>query len=165
MKRTKSTLKYKIPALIFYPLLTGLCIYAICLGIAEKLWLLAVGYFTFFVVGLSLTILALWEIQWVVFEENQITAKNLFGIIKSIPYEKINKVATVNKSFARLKSAPVFNRECLVICSAKSFPKSKVTGAFNTKKAGYIIFENTFENNSALRLAYKKATGRDLEIK
>lgn len=40
-----------------------------------------------------------------------------------------------------------------------------ITGAFNAKKAGYIIFENTLENNSALRFAYKKATGRDLEIK
>jgi hypothetical protein len=165
MERTKSTLKYKIPALIFNPLLTGLCIYAICLGVAEKLWLLAVGYFALFVMGLSLTILALWEIQWIVFEENQITAKNIFGVIKSIPYEKINKVATVNQHFARLKSVPLFNRECLVVCTTKSFPKSKVTGAFNAKKAGYIIFENTFENNSALRLAYKKATGRDLEIK
>lgn len=165
MKRTKSTLKYKIPALIFSPLLTGLCIYAICLGVAEKSWLLAVGYFALFVMGLSLTILALWETQWVVFEENQITAKNIFGVIKSIPYEKINKVTTARQHFARLKSAPLFNRECLVVCTAKSFPKSKVTGAFNTKKAGYIIFENTFENNSALRFAYKKATGRDLEIK
>ena len=63
------------------------------------------------------------------------------------------------------KSVSLFNRECLVVCTAKSFPKSKVTGAFNAKKAGYIIFENTLENNSALRFAYKKATGRDLEIK
>lgn len=165
MERTKSTLKYKIPALIFHPLLTGLCIYAICLGIAEKSWLITASYFVLFVVGFSLTILALWEIQWVVFEEHQITAKNIFGVIKSISYEKINKATTVNKSFAKLKSAPVFNRECLVICTTKSFPKSKITGAFNAKKAGYIIFENTFENNSALRLAYKKATGRDLEIK
>lgn len=165
MKRTKSTLKYKILALIFNPLLTGICIYAICLGVAEKSWLITASYFVLFAVGLSLTILALWEIQWVVFEENQITAKNIFGVIKSIPYEKINKVTTARQHFARLKSAPLFNRECLVVCTAKSFPKSKVTGAFNTKKAGYIIFENTFENNIALRLAYKKATGRDLEIK
>lgn len=165
MEKTKSTLKYKIPALIFNPLLTGFCIYAIYLGIAEKLWLLAVVYFAIFVVGLSSTIIALWETQWVVFEENQITAKNLFGVIKSIPYEKINKVATARRHFAMLTSVSLFNRECLVVCTAKSFPKSKVTGAFNTKKAGYIIFENTFENNIALRLAYKKATGRDLEIK
>ena len=165
MKKTKSTLKYKIPALIFCPLLTGFCIYAICLGVAEKSWLITAGYFALFTAGLSLTVLALWEIQWIVFEEKQITAKNLFGVIKTIPYEKIKKVTTVNKHFASLKRTPLFNRECLVVCTAKSFIKSKVNEAFNTKKAGYIIFENTLENNNALRLAYKKATGQDLEIK
>ncbi len=163
-KKSKSTLKYKILSLIFSFSLTCLCGYAIYLGIKEYDTLLILLPSLFFLLSSFYFTISLYNVQWIVFSEDCISAFNIFGLIKKIPYKNIKKIIFLNLSFESIKSLNIMYRECVAICELKSALKGSIDSAYNNKKQRFIVFECTNENLENFYKYYKDAMGTLPEI-
>ena len=126
-------------------------------------WPIRLLYIAFAVIGLFLLFTTIWNIQWVILDENALYAYNVFGLIKKIDMSKIQSAKVINARAWGIKMARRYY-PCIAISSRKKINNCDIEDAFNHKKSYYIIFPSTTLNIEQLQESYMKSVGKRLEI-
>lgn len=85
----------------------------------------------------------LWDIQWINIDNENVCARNIFGIIKKINLSSIQTIKERNARAWGIKMHSTYY-PCIVISSCKTI--NTVKDSYNHKKSNYIIFPNTNDN-------------------
>ena len=93
-------------------------------------------YFIFLIMFIGLALMDLYQIQWVEIDDNNIVAKNIFGVIRKIEIRKIKKAYIDNVAIVSFKHFEI-RKKYLVLSTNKSLVKADVD-AYNHKKKKYI---------------------------
>ena len=139
-----------------------------CIGLIvllnEKEWIGVIFYLLLLIVKICLFWVSLINIQWTILCNDKIVVKHIFGIIKEIEYEDINKAFKANATIFSLKTLGIHG-PYIVLSRYKSLQKSQIGDAYNRRKYKYLIIPFSTNVETTIKVKYKSSMGVDLEFK
>ena len=121
-------------------------------------------YGVLFLIGGSLVVLAVYNIQWIEIRDQSFVVRNVFGCVKE------QKIAQTKRAF--FMDAVVFQLKglrqtapCIVLSAKKSLKICDVEQAFNRKRYSFVVIPYRAENVKMIKDAYFDVMNTELEIK